>query len=305
VLPIASPTHVALGYDAPAECPDAAAFVRRVKAREPRFEPVPESSRGWEVLLIATDSGVVGKLTTTDASGARATRSVEGATCEEVVGALVLVAALALDAGPPAASSPSAAEPAELPPALPPNEAPVSAPRSRPLPFRLASDLGGLVTSAVAPNPLFGFAARLDGEWGSGWLSPAVRLGVAWAASTTADVTGGSARFTWTAATIDACPVRWNAGAFHAAPCVRLDAGALRGMGYIAHPSSATTAWVDLGLVAEAQWVFARPVYATLDAGLLTPLTRVRYHFDNPDSTVHTATAVEGTAGLGLGMYFW
>ena len=52
-------------------------------------------------------------------------------------------------------------------------------------------------------------------------------------------------------------------------------------------------------------WVFARPVYATLDAGLLTPLTRVRYHFDNPDSTVHTATAVEGTAGLGLGMYFW
>jgi hypothetical protein len=215
-----------------------------------------------------------------------------------VLSALVLVASLALDEGPSSKKLPAAPTPTEAPTPREPQR-----PSGR---VRVGADVHGFVTEAVAPNPLLGLALRLDSEWDDGWLSPAVHAGFAWGSSATADVPGGGdARFTWTAITLDGCPLRWRDATFRLAPCVRFDVGSLRGVGYITHSASETSAWADVGLVGEARWVFAHPLYALIDGGVLVPITRVRYHFDNPDIPVHTAGALEGTFGVGLGAFFW
>ena len=115
---------VRLEYHAPDACPDERAFVARVRSRTTRFVLAgadatggDEVARSFSVDVSTTPHGVEGRLTSLEATRtpAPATRVVAGETCDEVVDALALITALAVD---PNASTAFAPAPVPEPPAL-------------------------------------------------------------------------------------------------------------------------------------------------------------------------------------------
>lgn len=109
---------LALRYDAPAGCPDAAAFFGQVTARTSTVRAPRDggSARELYVRLAPTGAGTgaragfIGHLHFKDGTTSSSPRVVEGASCTEVAEALGLVAALAVD--PTASTAPAAALPA-------------------------------------------------------------------------------------------------------------------------------------------------------------------------------------------------
>ncbi|MBW2528493.1 MAG: hypothetical protein JRI23_30235, partial [Deltaproteobacteria bacterium] len=137
--------RVHLQYERSGPCAGRDAFVAQVAARTPkaRWATSPEGVRVFQVTLAADPeegerwSQAAGTLTILDTDGSRATRRVEGDSCEEVLAAVALIAALAIDpqadvlgavvAPPP--TPPMWEPPAPLPPTpIPPPPPPVAPP---------------------------------------------------------------------------------------------------------------------------------------------------------------------------------
>jgi hypothetical protein len=96
---------VRLTYRAPPGCPDEAQFLREVAARtgQGRRAARDEPGRSFAITVTAEGNGERGVLTVANADGAVSRREVVGDTCNEVVLALALMTALAID---PAAKDP-------------------------------------------------------------------------------------------------------------------------------------------------------------------------------------------------------
>jgi hypothetical protein len=270
----------------------------------------------------ALESGFRGQLTSIGPSGDRASREVFGDSCAEVVGALGLVLALAVDPG--AATAPLAPEPAEPPAAAPPpassqltNPPSADAPPNIPAPEPGSKSAfarphfgagGGIVsTGGVAPAPMTGGALFVEATFGErGVFRPTARLGAQRASTGTIDVpSGGAARLTWTVGTLDACPVRWARNGLAVTPCARVDAGVIAGSGAkIAHPQDDSRFWLDAGAVARGEWTFASPFFVDVEAGIFVPITRPRFHFDAPDVTIHEPAPVGGALAAHVGGRF-
>src|SRR5207244_5032698 len=115
-----------LDYEADAGCPGRETFVHEVAARSSRVELVPPNSAShrFHVVLQSSSGRSSGRLEIEEGDGPATSRSVDGATCREVVSGLALIAALTLD--PQASLAPltegepeSAAEPAAATPPPP------------------------------------------------------------------------------------------------------------------------------------------------------------------------------------------
>jgi hypothetical protein len=164
-----------------------------------------------------------------------------------------------------------------------------------------ATSVAGMAQGVIFGGALFTEASLERSEW-----RPTLRLGVQRAWSGTEDATnGGSARFTWTVGTLEACPVRWGRGSVSLTPCAHFDAGVLSGSGAnVAVPRDDARLWLDVAAVARGQWEFLSSLYVAAEAGALVPLTRPRFHFDSPDSTVLQPSPVGAVASLALGSHF-
>ena len=131
--PAAADTEpIRIVFHAPAGCPDEAAFTGQITARtqRARLAAAGEVARTFSVTISpARGARARGKLVIDDPRGPSASRAVSG-TCEEVVSALGLVAALAIDPRASTAPKPLSAQP---PPAPPPSPPPPPRPRE-PLP---------------------------------------------------------------------------------------------------------------------------------------------------------------------------
>ncbi len=115
-----APEPLAVAYEAPDGCPTSSAFFREVSARTTRARAAQPNERARVMHVVVTKRGEEhsGRLWIEDASTASTARSVSGKTCAEVVGALALIGALAVD--PRASTAPIAAaavtDPARDPP---------------------------------------------------------------------------------------------------------------------------------------------------------------------------------------------
>jgi hypothetical protein len=176
---------ILLDYEPATGCPDRAKFVEQVRTFTSKAEIVSDESaahRKFEIRVSRVGSAVHGELTIDDHVG-RTTRNVSGASCDEVISALALASAIAVDpdalgAEPaPSASAPAspAASAPKPPPAKPPAPAtPAHARRSEPVrksePRRPLLDLsvGARLADSLAPFP------KLDGsvELGTTNLAP-------------------------------------------------------------------------------------------------------------------------------------
>jgi hypothetical protein len=286
---------IAVDYDAPPACPSVDAFFAEVLARTPkaRRASAPSGVRTFSVLLTTGTDESLGRLFIRAPDGTESERDVAGDTCAEVVSALALMTALAVD---PQASTQAVA----------PTPAPAPAPAPSPAPsWHLALTFDASVEDGVSARPLFGAPIALEGLAPSGALpSPSFRLAFQRASSGAVDVGGPTATFTWTLAIAEACPHRWDVGSLSLSPCARVEAGTLEATGANVVPAHDDThPWVALGAVAKAEWTFARPMFLDFETGIRFPLYRTTYFFE-PDNPAFQLPVVGGVASLGLGVRF-
>jgi hypothetical protein len=180
---------IALEYAASTGCPDRKQFVERVRTFTTKAEIVSDDGaprRKFGVQVERSGNVVRGDLTIDD-RGAKTTRHVSGATCDEVISALALATAIAVDPDalggaapdeqqpkPAVTEPPSAPPPTPLKRAVPPGRpAPPPLPRRmlprpQPAPPALYLSLGARVGDAIAPFP------KLEGtaELGFTYLAP-------------------------------------------------------------------------------------------------------------------------------------
>ena len=126
----AEPEHIRIQFSAAPKCPDKTTFVRAIRQRTGRFQLAvgAEQTRVFAVTITLADSLVSGRLEIQGPDTEVSLRNVSGKTCDEVMAALALMTALAID---PSAASPSAVSPSA---ARPSTTAPSSASATTPPP---------------------------------------------------------------------------------------------------------------------------------------------------------------------------
>ncbi len=317
---------VRLDYQVDARCPGQDAFIAEVHSRSPRVKFSAEAARALVVRIEPHGPKLAGRIELGSTQ-----RAVTGATCEEVLSALGLVTALALDpltgtsagatvdaststntdTGTGTSTSTSASASAEAG-ANDATETDAGAPheddeRDVPVEKRTWSFGAGADLEAVfgvAPDPLFAVPVFFEATRA---LSPHVALGGAlrFARAGESAVTAGvGADFTWTAGALDLCVVL-RSGRFRLNACERTSVGAIDAQGVGVIPArSATRPWADLGLALSLRARVVGPVFVEAAGHFGVALVQDRF-FLEPDQTVFQASWLTADVGGGLGFEIW
>ena len=109
----AEPEHIRIQFSAPPRCPDGTAFLGALRQRTGRFQLVSgaEQTRVFVVTIAHADSLVSGRLEIQGPGTEVSLRSVSGNTCDEVMAALALMTALAIDPSSLSSSAPAPSAP--------------------------------------------------------------------------------------------------------------------------------------------------------------------------------------------------
>jgi hypothetical protein len=332
---------VSIEYSAPAGCPRSDAFAAELASRTPRARVVAPGPgvRALVVHIRPAHKQFAGRVTVREPDGQETERAVAGDSCMQVMTALALIAAVAVDptaanasatpsatsasgtsgntapsssttASTPAASSaPPAAFSSAAPAAsssAPPDELPPAQPSpQRPGSWTFAVGAHAGAIDGVAPDvllliPVFVEAARESDSV----FAPAARLRVERTGSGTVASGDAHAQFTWTAAALDLCPLKLGAGRFDARPCVRFEGGTLEAAGVDVQPSrSGARPWLSTGAAARARVFVVGPLFLEAEASLALALVRDRF-FVEPSQTVFRAPLVGWSATGGVGVQF-
>ncbi|MEO8905703.1 MAG: hypothetical protein ABI488_24470 [Polyangiaceae bacterium] len=272
-----------LEYWAEGRCPDAIEFARQIQTRAPRLRPAvaDEPALGFYAELVDRSGSATGRLTARTADGREVTREVRGTTCDDVVTALALIAALAADPNQTAEAAPSAPahsrpphvrrarhrDDDELPPEPPP------------LPPRWSFGVGGGLSfdSSIAPSPGYGIGVEFDAEGpeGSPWRA-LFGLSAIRAAAASTQTRAGNASFTYLAFRGTACPLRWPEDTpLFMRPCLALDAGLLEGdVSLSPYREDRSKSWFAVDAFARVEALVDEVVSLQLDGGVTAPLKR-------------------------------
>ncbi|WP_437973263.1 hypothetical protein WMF11_30625 [Sorangium sp. So ce295] len=325
--PTAAPLRIE--YRAEAGCPAEAEFRARVGARLRRNIAETDAASAYVVIIEQRDRRFIGRLGVRAADGTASDRDVAGDTCDDVVAALAVVTALAVDAQagdapvtaatPAASASPSAvaappppvgAPPAGAPPASAPPAGAPPAGNARARPPAPEPDatthlvLGAqLLVGQMIGLPSFG--ARISAEpplaITTRGVGPA-RFDADLEVSSDVPVAGGSASFLRAALAVDACPLGASLGVLRLSPCARVEGGLVsasrRG---VAPARSVTRGWLALGLPVRARLPLWGPFVLDADAGVRVPLLRDGFFPDGADAGARPPP-IESVAALGLGL---
>jgi hypothetical protein len=311
-------------FEAPSECPDAAAFTARVRERTSRgrlAEP-GELARTFNVKVTSASQGYTGQIEFLDDNGAPVNRRLSGEQCDAVVSSLALITALALDAtlrepepqSEPAAPTPPATKPPPSAPPAPPQsqpKVPVPTPRA---PAGLRARIGfggGYGTSLRGPERfLLAQQGSLIGqlEWGNG---PALRVAAHLDQQELTVDAGRVAELRILGVESSVCPLQLRASEVALYPCVVVDLGSLHGEGKLG--DNLTTAngdtifWASVGAEVRGLVESATlPIWLELRAGVGFPLVAThQFVFRNPQALVYEVPHVTGVGGLAFGVRFW
>lgn len=295
-----------MDWSSPPGCGDAAGFLAELRSRTSRLRPAQEGERATTLRaeLLREATGVRGHLTVRKGNGEVLTRDVPGRTCQEVVSAMALIAALAVD--PLALTSESALATSEPPPPPPPSVAAAAPPpprTARRWAFGVEQRLTG--RTAVAPDLAWGEALGLIVLWQASSFRPSLELSAQRARATTSQ-SFGSAELNWTAAQLVLCPwgvqpgARWDVRA-----CALFQIGRLLGTGYATrNPAEGTIFWSSAGVQLEGRMQLLGPLWLGLEAGALRPFSSESFYLA-PTQTLHRIPAWGFNFGGGLGLLFF
>jgi hypothetical protein len=333
-----------LEYEAGNACPDKTEFMEQVRARTPRvrFVSDPKGARIFSVSVGVRDGDAFGRISARRGGEKGAPREITGKTCAEVVSALALVAALAIDphaamataaSGPAVASTAPAGSPAATPadgdkavPSAEPARAPASAatpantfqdlPVTRPSSRRAGAIGGGLRGGAStwpASEPVVFanlsasvvYEAASDAVW-----SPALRLSAGRGESLTVRPSFGAARFIRTTVALDLCPFKFALSPRVALrSCAGFEGGSLEAIGIgdasITHTDHTSLGWVALRETIWLQGDLGKGWTLEVEGGLSEPLRRDTFVFATPNVMITHIPAVEPLLAMGVGAHFW
>jgi hypothetical protein len=307
---------VRLRYVAPAECPRRAVLEAAVLERSPSARLGGERGAGrlFTVTIVAGAQGYVGSVTVEGGSNGVSQR-LASPRCDDVVGALALVIALAID--PMAAgggADDGAATPATTPTLVPPptprgSQIDRAEPRdlgepevSRRGGWREGLDLEGLGGGALEGGITAGTTMTAAVELRIGWRGRG-HLGLAGLAGwSSAQMEEGQARFGWYTARGSGC---WLALArrIEADLCGHVELGVLAvEADGIVRSQETTRLWLAPGAHVGLRWRWGA-LFAELQAGASVPLTRDHFYFV-PDTTIHRTWVAVPWATIGAGLRF-
>jgi len=285
----------ALDYQATVSCADEPQLLAEIRRRAPHAVRVGQESAHEVRARVRVDTlderrrGVVD----VDTRDGTTHREVEGAECAEVVRALALIVAMALEPE----GAPAESQPLER---TPDRKAPLRAtsPSKRPA-VEWGAGLSVGLQGGVAPSPTLSEGLFVQiGRWRDRGFSANVRLAGLHARGSES-ASGGVAHFELLSLRLASCPYRVGAR-LQLSGCVSFDWGRLEGSGsetIAAQPSSAP--WLGPGAFVDAAIELLPPLHLQLEMGAIFPLARDRFYF-GPDETVHRIPAVAGYGGLNV-----
>jgi hypothetical protein len=302
-LPVQVETQV------PAGCVDA--FAEDLARRAGRVRIAAEAGTHVRARVEAQPGGYRGEVELAEEAGTTR-RALEGATCEEVIDGLAMVAALAVD--PQADTSPRAPDAGGTldatadadsgltpPPAdLEPDAAPLDAGQSGGWSWAVGANAE---MASVVPSPELGFGAFLEVRAeGPGFWTPAFRGRALLSLAANVASASGSGRFQWAFVTLDACPLHLRLGTFFsAAPCMGMDLGGIlaRGEGGTVASVEETRPWIALRTFVRLALHPLRWARIELEGGPVVPFLREEFVFQ-PSPTVFRSPALFLFAGLSV-----
>jgi hypothetical protein len=310
-------------FDGPQGCSSAEAFWIGLRARTARVRrPAAEEPRAVvQVRLSRTPSKVVGELRIINDHGETDNRKVQGATCDEVVQALSLTAALAFDpnallsvpqpsfeaaaaedAQPPDAGSqtvvvpPVKQEPA--PALIPATEAPTREARAVP-DVEMGAGLVGLTVLSGSFSP--GIAVSVRKNLGRNpSFRPTLGLGLEYLRNDAVQ-SPRDAQAALAVVAASACPLRWSPSVFTVQPCALVLGGWLSASGIgLNHVNSASRAWLSAGLTIRAAALLGRGFSIGVEGGIDLPVLKRRFYASAPDNVVTETPSASPIVGLEL-----
>jgi hypothetical protein len=311
---------VAVDFGGPEGCSGASAFFASLRSRTDHVRRAEgaEARTTLQVRLTRERGNVTGELRIIDDRGETDTRKVQGPSCDDVVQALSLTAALALDptaltAAAPGAPSTNAAEndepakPEVIPPA-PSQPAPVpvaiapTPPDSsrRPVPsFELAISPMALSVLSGSMSPGIAVAVRKNlGK--SGVFRPALGLAPTYVRN---DVfrSPEDAQITLLGGGATVCPLRFSASIVTVQPCALVLAGWLRATGrQVTHVATVDRSWLSAGLTVRLAAVLGRGFSVELEGGIAAPLVERSFYVTLPRNIVAKTPVISPMVSLGL-----
>lgn len=326
---------VRLRYSASPGCPTEGDFVNAVRARTPlaRFA---NDTDAWDVSVAARSSA--------DASSGvlsgrgSAPREVTGRSCDDVVSALALILALAIDPradvaavpvgsvpAPPAPPSPLPALPAppppvapapppvvaEPPPPPPPRPPPRGEPRSAAFFWGAGASAGA--SSAFSASWITLIGPSLSVELGARWTplaSPSLLVSGALDFGSAGTVAAAASSFRLRRIRLDVRPLRVELGVPVAlVPYAGVEIGTLTGdaeaSAVITEAREENRTWLAFAQGAVLELRLADAIYLFLSAEIREPLRRYRFVFRTPDTDVAEVQPVELGGRAGAAVRFW
>jgi len=321
---------VQVEFDAPAGCSSAEAFFGSLRLRT---DSVREADGGEphttiQVRLTRGRGRVLGELRVVDDRGGTDTRKVQGASCDDVVQALSLTAALAVDpsallsapaTAPVTKDSSSTAADTNVPAPIP-NE-PAANKRARVDSPAVAKTRAAEATTDLGPEFEFGigaagttllkqgiapgieFYARYTLA-GSGVLRTTVGLGLSHLRND-AIQSPGAVQVSLNAVIGTLCALRASAGVFNFEPCILVAAGQFAASGRQAnHTYDVDHFWLSAGAILHTSAALGEGLSLDLDGGISAPFFKRRFYSTTPDYIVGETPTISPTIKLGLSYGF-
>jgi len=270
-------------YRGPSECTDARGFAAGIMQRttRARVEAGEDTTTLW-VTVEKKPPGYRGSLRAVAPGQPARVREVEGDRCSEVVEALSLIAALALD---PEAGLDSHERVA-------PRPEPTPAPTPSAPSARWSFGIGAHATPyfGAVPSPGVGYGIHLRVALRSNGFAPLVRAHAERLVTSEVERATGSAEFGFWDAGLLVCPFRVPAtGAWSGRACAGFEAGVVSAEGRdVTLGLSSSAAWLSPSLSLLAEWEPSLELGVFVEAGAALPLARRRYHFDNGERVFET-----------------
>jgi len=322
------PKPVQVEFDAPEGCSGADAFLNILRSRTDRVRQAvaDEPRTTLQVRLTRARGQVVGELRLISDHGGTDTRKVQGASCDDVVQALSLTAALALDpsaliSAPTTAPAPAAAT---IPPPTTSTTATAAKADAEPT-KRNAADTPRIGDSTAShandrvPKAQFGAGvggtALLAGSFspsvtlvarkilgGDGAFRPSVGLAIVYARN---DVLRAPRSVKASLAGLGGtvCPVRWTTSIITFQPCALVVAGWLSASGrQLTHTNSAERLWLSAGGTLRIAALLGRSISLELEAGFSALILKRRFFVTVPTDVVAETPSISPVIGVGLAL---
>jgi hypothetical protein len=319
-------TAVDVTVDAEPECATESGFWRALQRRTDRLARGSGDAKASIALVIErSEGGARGALRVVRAGNAEGKRIMTGASCEDVVAGLSLVAALAFDpaarmtlddaaaetpsaptnalASPTPAAAP-AREPAPASAAPPTREEPRAGAPRPPSQLRFGVGVGAGALAMGAPAVTVGYGGFAELGVDRAGLAPLVRVGIL-RADATSDLPVAGADLGWTLARASFCPLRVDlVASVGVRPCAAVDAGALTASARgVERARDRTRPWVAPAAALSVVWSVTRAAFVELQGRLAVPLVRDEVVVD-PSVTLYRAPPVSPSGEIAAGWRF-